>query len=215
MPKWACIDRLRPSRRGSLASPAALPSRRMRRPLLSRRGSYIIGADDDVGIAVAVDVAGGATPIRRNWRRLDPTRPSRTGCWQPAGRAEIEISAPFIGLAIVVDQGADDDVGIAIAVDVTGRTGGNAEVGASLVAFSRPIGRAAEPGGRAIEDEGPAFAGLTGVVVEGADDDISIPVAVDIAGRADRPAEVRRRPGCSPTSRPAAAPKPLGDPRYR
>ena len=158
-----------------------------------------IGTDDNVGIAVAVHVAGG---VHRGHGSTDlialehPVGIGRGAVGPQAGRRAIpDKGGALVGLAVVVIKGRDDDVGIAVAVHVAGGADPVAQDGGGLVALGQPVGVGggavgSQPGRRAIPDKGRTLVGLGVVVTVGADDNVGIAVAVDIAGRARRAAHV-------------------------
>src|SRR5262249_47961043 len=90
------------------------------------------------------------------------------------------------GLPVAVTVGPDDDVRVAVAVNVT--RGGNrlAEVGARDVALRSPRRRGAEAGGRPKVNDRLALICLPVGVTGRTDDDVRIAVAVPIARRGHR-----------------------------
>ena len=74
------------------------------------------------------------------------------------GGAEIEVGAPLAGVVVGVLFGADEDVSVAVAVDVAGGGDGRAVAGAALTAAGGPEGPGADAAGRAVEEHGDAFA---------------------------------------------------------
>src|SRR5207244_3966603 len=109
------------------------------------------------------------------------------------GGAAVDEGPALVGLAVVEEEGADDDVGEAVAVDVACGRDGDAELGARLVALGGPGGRGQQAGDGAVVDEGTTFVGLAVVVEVGTDDDVGEPVAVDVAGGRHGDAEVGTR----------------------
>ena len=59
-------------------------------------------------------------------------------------------------LCLRVEESADDDVAVSVAVNVTRRGGVATELAAALVALCVPVRRRAQARGRAVEDVGPA-----------------------------------------------------------
>ena len=120
--------------------------------------------------------------------------PSRT---EARERAVPRENLPLVRLAIVVGVGADDHVADPVAVDVAGGADGTAEARTRLVALRPPVGvggrpRLSEPARRAVPHEDLALVGLAVVVERRPDDDVRVAVAVHVARRAHRDAEVRR-----------------------
>jgi len=158
--------------------------------LVGQRG----GADHDVVVTVAVDVPRGRDgeaevggglpafphPVRRRIRAVRPP--------------QVEPRASFLVLAVRVVRGSDDDVVIAVTVDVSGGPHAVAErrVGPADHRPARDRGdpvRAAEEDPRAADVDEEE---LDHVVVRLPHDHIGVAVAVDVPGRADRPAQVGR-----------------------
>ena len=164
------------------------------------------GSDDQVRKAVAVDVAGRtdpgrpvaghfaiddkATAPRSHGRQVDRRRP------RPA---EDHIAAPGIGASARIGHiSTDDDVGQTVAVDVTRRGDGGAQVAAGVLAVDDEAAAAAQQRGHfdrrrasaaAEHDESAARlgpGGRTGVM--GGDREVRQPVAVDIAHGGHHPA---------------------------
>ena len=76
----------------------------------------------------------------------------------------IDERSAFIRLAVIVERSADDDVAVAVAVDVA-RCGDRAgESCPGLIALGGPGGCWGEARGRAVIDVGPAFLALSVVV---------------------------------------------------
>src|SRR4029079_13820762 len=75
-------------------------------------------AHDHVGEAVAVDVAGGAhAPAEAGARLIALHDPGRGG-GEAGGRAQVHVGAALVGLPVVVEGSPDDQVRVAVAVDV-------------------------------------------------------------------------------------------------
>ncbi len=152
------------------------------------RGRGSIRANDHVVVAVVVDVPGrphrvaefGPNPVALG----GPVR----GGGKPTRRAVVDIDAALSALAVVVVGRADDDVVVAVAVDVPRRPHRVAEPGIRLVALGAPGGGVAEAGWGAVIDVGPALILLTVAVPLCADDDVVVAVAVDVPRRPHRPA---------------------------
>ena len=108
---------------------------------------------------------------------------------QSAGRSVVDEGPAPVLQEDVVEGRADDDVGVAVAVDVPRRRHGITERGARLVALGGPGRAAAQPAGRAEIDIGPALVHLAVVEKGRADDDVGVAVAVDIPRRRRRVAE--------------------------
>ncbi len=139
-----------------------------------------IGADDDVGEAVAVDVAGRAEAIAKESIgdvRLECLRRARS---EPAPRAVEDPDESFIHLRVVVASGADDDVGVAVTIDVTG-AGDSPENGLGLVAFEGPRWVRSQARSRSEVEVCGAFVELGVCASRGGDDHVGVAVAVDVA----------------------------------
>jgi hypothetical protein len=98
----------------------------------------------------------------------------------------------LIGLTVVGVGGADDDVGVAVAVDVARRRDRECEVRAGLIAFRRPRWGRRQASCRPVVDGGTALSSLTVLVDRCADDDIREAVSVEVACRRNRVAEHRK-----------------------
>ena len=163
------------------------------------RGVAAVRADDQVGDAVGVDVAGGrdikAALVERGLAVDDeaalPACHGREVDARPRAAAEDHIAAAGIGTACRVGtEGADDQVGQAVAVEVAhGRDTAAAAVGTALTidaeaAAAARHGAELDGGGRrAAEDDIAATrVHACGRVAEpGADDQVGQAVTVDVA----------------------------------
>ncbi len=151
------------------------------------------GADDDVREAVAVDVARTRDADAEGRACLVGLKRGRgrrgAGVGHARGAAEEDESGALVGLARVVCYRADEDVVVAVAVRIADARDGVAEDGVGLVGLKRRRGArgaaALDARRTAQEDEGGALVGLTRVVALGADDDVVVAVAVDVAGTRD------------------------------
>ena len=165
-----------------------------------------VGADDQVGEAVAVDVA------RRGDRDAAEVAGRHAAELEAVGAVEggeIEVGAEARGLAEhhvaragmaavrIGPEGADDQVGEAVAIDVAGRGDRAAAVVAGRHAAELEAVRAVEGGeveigaeARGLAEHHIARPGVASVRigVVGADDQVGEAVAVDVAGRGDRAA---------------------------
>ena len=147
------------------------------------------GADDHVREAVAVDITRrGDRGSELGVRLIALGGPGRGGR-ETGRRAEENRGTPLVGLAVVEERRADDDLVESIPVDVSGRRDRRAELCAGLVALGGPGRSGRETGGRSEEHIGAPFVGLSIVVTWSADDDIAEAVAVDVSPRCDRRAE--------------------------
>ncbi len=102
----------------------------------------------------------------------------------------VDEGAPLVGLAAVVVRCADDDVRKTVTVDVTRRVDRHAEVCAGLIAFGEPRWRCAQPGARSREDRCDALGCFAVGLVGNTDHDVGVAVAVDVARRCHRIAEL-------------------------
>ena len=168
-------------------------------------GVGVAGADDQVGIAIPVHIAGrgdGAAAAVTGRHAI------KTKAGAAIQRAEIEAGRPAAGLAEdhiagpgtavsawVGGIGADDQVGIAIAIHIAGRSHGisagvvircaiEAKAGAAIqraeIEGGRPAAGLAEDHIAGSGTEVPA-----GVGAVGANDQVGIAIPVHIAGRGD------------------------------
>ena len=165
-----------------------------------------MGADDQVGEAVAVDVArrgdrAAAAVARRHAAELEAVAAVEARQVEVGGKArglaEHHIARAGIAAVRVGAEGADDQVGEAVAVDVAGRGDREAAAvvrrhAAELEAVAAVEARQVEVGGKArgLAEHHIARAGIGAVRVGavGADDQVGEAVAVDVAGRGDRAA---------------------------
>ena len=167
-----------------------------------------VGADDQVGEAVAVDVArrgdrAAALVVRRHAAELEAVaaveaREIEVG-GKARGLAEHHIARAGIGAVRIGTAGADDQVGEAVAVDVAGRGDRAAAAvirrhAAELEAVAAVEAREVEVGGKArgLAEHHIARARIGAVRIGpvGADDQVGEAVAVDVARRGDRAAAV-------------------------
>ena len=154
------------------------------------------GAQEDVGEAVAVAVAGGQGGAQAVVGAGADDREGRLGLGKVQGRRQCGLAKDDVGLArvgpLVVrpigQQSAQHDIGEAVAVDVAGGHGEAQEVAAAgpedddVRAVATQVQRPAML--RAEEDVG--FAGVGPAVVgtvgrRGADDEVALAVAVHVA----------------------------------
>ncbi len=154
--------------------------------------SVVVGrTDDDVRVAVAVDVTGGGDGGAEVSVFLFPRGHPVRRAGRESGRvAVIREGRAFVRPDAVVVGSADDDVGVAVPVHVTGQGDGVPEVGLALVALGAPGRGGAKSRLRAVVDEDRPLAGLTGVVVRRTDDEVGVAVAVDVTGGGEGVAEV-------------------------
>src|SRR6185503_21387092 len=111
--------------------------------------------DEDVCVAVAVDVSGGRQGASEAGApHVALARPCR-GQGGAAGRSEVQEGAPLVGLAVVVEGSADQEVGVAVAVHVPRRCHGGAEPGPRLIALGGPCRGLSETAAGSEVDEGP------------------------------------------------------------
>ena len=181
-----------------------------RSPAAGGGGGEVARADHDVVETVAVDVARSrdrtaevrrlAVAARAPQRRLPRTVPA----------AEEDERAPFVALAAGERRRPDDDVGVAVAVDVARAGHRDPEHRRGLLAVADPLRPAGEPGGAAAEHQRPPGTAAACRAVRRPHDDVGEPVAVDVPGRGDGVPEVRVL--ALPRRRPARAP---GQPRRR
>src|SRR5258706_583228 len=109
--------------------------------------------------------------------------------------------ASFAVLSVGIQVGPDDDIAVAVAVDVSCAGDGAAEFRRYLIALRRPGGRSCESRGRSLVHVGPSFR-LRAVIVRGrCDDDVAEAVTVDVPGRPHPRPELRA--GLVPFGRPA------------
>ena len=144
------------------------------------------GAHEEVGVAVAVDVAGLGEVVPEVGRRAGQAglvAPARGGA-QAAGAAVVEPDPAVVAPV----GGAHHHVGVAVSVHVTDAGHRAAEVGAAAGSrrSRRPVGGAAQAGEAAVEHVGHADVGLVRVP-EG---QVAVAVPVDVARCGHRPAEV-------------------------
>jgi hypothetical protein len=153
-------------------------------------GVVEVGRDDDVSVAVPIDVSGTTDPAAKIATRLVDflgpcARPRRTG-----GAAVVDVCATFVRLACVVSAGANDDIVVSVAIDVTRTAYRVAELSTRLAPVDGPRDRVGQTGGATVVDVGPAFVYLATVVEVGADDDVTVAVGIDVAGSARRAPEL-------------------------
>ena len=144
------------------------------------------GADDDVGKGVVADVAergDGVTELGAG----HVTGEDLVGGGVEAGRgAEKDPDgAGIFEEAVVVEGSADDDIREAVAVEIADSSDGGAQAYAGLIGDKGPAGGGVEAGGGAIEEEGGAGGRQAVRVLGGADEDVVVAVAVDVAGGGD------------------------------
>ena len=158
-------------------------------------------ADDEVVKAVAVDVAGrGNAPagqvavgIALDDEPVGRREAGKVDRGEPCRFAEDDIGLAGIDAAIVAARRADDEVVKSVAIDVAGRRDAPARIVAGGIALDdEPVGRGeggkvdrAEPCRFAEDDIGLAGIAAAIVAVRGADDEVVIAVAVDVARRGD------------------------------
>jgi len=94
----------------------------------------------------------------------------------------VHINAPLLRLAVRGLRCADDDVRIAVIVDIACRRDRAAKHHAGLVAFVGPRRSVSRTGGGAVVEERRAFARLAIGVLRSADEQIGVTVAIDIPG---------------------------------
>ncbi len=104
----------------------------------------------------------------------------------------VEQGQTFVGLTVVVAVGADQHLGVAVAVDVAGSGERICEARLVLVALGGPRGARAETRGGTQVERDPTLVELGVVVHVGADQHISKSVAVDVAGGGHGAPVVRR-----------------------
>ena len=154
----------------------------------------VVGADDDIGIAVAVDVAGVghavAEVVACSFALVGPVGIGILG--ETRGGAVVDIGLPGHASAIIVAIGADDNIIVTVVVDVAGRCHADAEEVVGGLALVIPVGSGGRAGGRAVIHIGFPGVAATVVVVVGAHDDIVVAVTVDIARSGHVAAEVVR-----------------------
>ena len=168
---------------------AAVPEVEQRDALVRLAAVVAARADDEVAIAVSVYVSGGCDRVAEVGARLVGLRgPVRTR-GEAARRPEIQVGAAFIDLTVVVVR-PDDDVAVAVPVDVAGRCHGDPKEAVGLVRLRGPGlgGLRAQRG--AEEQVRPPLADRGVVVVVRADEHVAKAVAVHVARRSDRHAEV-------------------------
>ena len=150
----------------------------------------VIGADDDVGKAVAVDIARGADRDAEIGTCLvGGLAHLHRDLIQPGGGTKIDGNCSFVHHVAVKVGRADDDVGKAVTVDIARGPDRGSETGTRLVGLCRPVGDRVEAGCGAVEDIGPALAVLAVVVPTRADDDVGKAIIVDITRGPDRATE--------------------------
>ena len=117
-----------------------------RAPLTVGLAAPAIGAGDDLVRAVAVEVAGSRDrPAERRAREPGGRRLEVGLGHETRGVAEVHGHAPFVRRFAVPAPRADDDIVLAVAVDVSGARDRLAEVGAGEVdRIRRPGGRRAQ-----------------------------------------------------------------------
>ena len=149
-------------------------------------------ANDHIVVAVIVDVPGRPHRVAKLGVGLVALGGPVRGSGKPPRRAVVDIDAALVVLAVVIFRRADDDVVIAIAVDVPGRPHRVAKLGVGLVALGAPGRGGGQAGWGTVIDVGPAFVLLTVTVHDRADDDVVVAVAVDVPRRPHRVAQNRQ-----------------------
>ena len=148
------------------------------------------GADDDVIVAVAVDVASSghavAEPVADGLALVRPVRGGR----KTGRRAVKDIGLASSRAATAVGIGADDDVVVAVAIDVAGPGNAVAVFVACCLALVRPVRGGRKTGRRAVIHIRLSGAVTTIVVAIGADDDVVVAITVDVASRCYTEAKV-------------------------
>ena len=140
------------------------------------------GAHDDVAVPVTVHVSGARDGRPECRSGLIGFCGPSCGGFRSARRAQVDERSPFVGLAVIVRERADDDVAIAVAVDVSGARDRAAELGADLIALDGPNGGWRQSRGGAQKHVRAPLVALPVVVQVGADDDIAVAIAVGVAG---------------------------------
>src|SRR4029078_9362293 len=96
------------------------------------------GSNDDVSVAVAIDVSSAADREAEVGEFLIALGCPRGGLEEARRRTVVDEDAPFVLLSIVTAGAPDDHIVIAIAVHVSSCPRGHREVGAGLVALRHP-----------------------------------------------------------------------------
>ena len=146
--------------------------------------------DDPVAVAVAVHVPGRGGEVAEDVARGVSHQDGVGGGAGDAGGetrggAQEDKGGAGVRAVVVVGGGLDDEVRVAVAVDVRSRVHGLAELVAAAVAHQDRVSeRAGVPAGDARrgaqEDEGRAGAGAVVVVLVGAHREVGVAVAVDV-----------------------------------
>ena len=139
------------------------------------------GGDGKVGEAVAVEVAGGERDAKVVAVAHAGERLERFVAEGAVGQAGVDVDGAAVFAGEVVEPGSDDEVGVAVAVDVGGgqRAAKLVFAGAAVDDLDRggaqPLGAAAVEEDRAV---GEGFDARLGV----AEDAVGVAVAVEVAG---------------------------------
>jgi hypothetical protein len=169
-----------------------------------KRAGLAESADDDVGEAVGVDVAGVRHRVAEVAARLHATLEDRGRSRRKAGgRAEPDPGRAARRRPDLVARAAHDDVVVAVAVDVTGGVEGASEEVLEVGRRAREdaVGRERQATRSAVEDEhAPDVLELRGVPALHADQHVAVAVAVDVPRRG-KP-NPRKRPGLPARRRP-------------
>ncbi len=162
-----------------------------------------VRAGDDVVVAVAVRVARSGhrdAEIGGSLIRLDERVCGRGRPVADAGRPAVKNEhRARVHDRRVVPSGADDDVVVAVVVDVARTGDARAEERADLVRLDDRVGVRRQPvadSGRAsMKDEGHALVRLAQGVAAVSDDDVAVAVGVDVARARDHEVQGGRRVG--------------------
>src|SRR5690606_40853457 len=92
-------------------------------------------------------------------------------------RAQVDKRPTLVALPVVITVRTDDDVGVAVAVDVCRRRHTSAEPGARLIALGGPGGSGRQARGRAQVHKRPTLVVLPVVISDCTDDDVGVAVA--------------------------------------
>ncbi len=90
-------------------------------------------------------------------------------------------SSAFIGLAVVIQSGTNDHITIAITVDIPGACHRKTHVGTCLITFPGCYCRSINATGRTLVNEGNTFACLPVTILVSTNNNIAIPITVNIS----------------------------------
>ena len=173
-----------------------------RRAVDRRRRRVARRADDEVPVAVAVDVPGAGDA--RTVDLVDEVAlPGPGRSRREAGRGtHVDKGPPLPTLSVVPMRRTHDHVGESIAVDIARRGDGLPKDPVVPVSFEGPGCGGTDAAGAAQVHPGGTLVGVAVVAVAAADHDVAVPVAVDVPGGSatlrEGPAEdgIEDRPLC-------------------